>query len=88
MSIVPRSIDVTTVLDEFLTDLAPAHTGEAAPLRHATILSAAVATVHAGLEPRLRELQDEEARRFIQQPRWVPFREEVQDAKPIGSMTE
>ena len=71
MSIVPRSVDVTTVLEEFVTDLAPAHIGEAAPLRHAMILSAAVATVHAGLEPRLRELQDEEARRFIEEPGWV-----------------
>lgn len=71
MSTPPRTASVTRVLGEFLAGVAPADQSDRVPVRHAAIVSAAVATVRAGLEPRFRELQHTEADRFRTEPDWM-----------------
>lgn len=71
MSTSPRTVCVTAVLGEFLAGVAPADQSDQVPVRHAAIVSAAVATVRAGLEPRFRELQHAEADRFRAEPGWT-----------------
>ncbi|MGW5148231.1 hypothetical protein [Rhodococcus koreensis] len=71
MSTPPRTVSVTAVLGEFLAGVAHADQSDQVPVRHAAIVSAAVATVRAGLETRFRELQHAEADRFRTEPGWT-----------------
>lgn len=71
MSTPPRTVSVTSVLGEFLAGVTPADRPDQVPVRQAAIMSAAVATVRAGLEPRFRELQHTEADRFRAEPGWT-----------------